>query len=116
MASSKTWVRLAGLSGASSVGMAAYGAHGVSHLDSQFKMVFDNGNKLHMAHSMAVLAGASSVKCLRAPSLTLGLFTAGIGLFAGSCYGAALTENRSNGRLAPVGGTALIAAWLSLIP
>lgn len=43
-----------------------------------------------------------------------GLAAAGILLFSGSCYAAALTGNRSNGKLAPFGGFSFIFAWLAL--
>mmetsp|Transcript_1189 Transcript_1189/g.1456 ORF Transcript_1189/g.1456 Transcript_1189/m.1456 type:complete len:114 (-) Transcript_1189:93-434(-) len=111
--STKLWLRVAGVSGATSVAAAAYGAHGLSN--DQFKMVYANGNKLHMAHSCAILAGASAAKSMRAPSVTLALFSLGVFTFSGSCYAAALSKNRENGKLAPIGGTALILAWASLI-
>jgi len=43
-----------------------------------------------------------------------GLFAGGITLFCGSCYAAALTQDRANGKLAPYGGGMLIAGWLAL--
>ena len=43
-----------------------------------------------------------------------GLASAGILLFSGSCYAAALTQNRGNGKLAPFGGFSFIFAWLAL--
>lgn len=43
-----------------------------------------------------------------------GLASLGVVLFSGSCYAAALTENRSNGTFAPFGGFAFIFAWLAL--
>ena len=49
------------------------------------------------------------------PAVTLGLFGAGTVVFAGSCYASAPTGDRANGRLAPFGGTALIAAWATLL-
>lgn len=107
---------LSAVSGASSVAMAAYGAHATKNMDPLMKRTFDNGNKLHMIHSTVLLGLALGAgdKYLKRPKLTLSLFTAGILIFSGSCYVAALTRNRSNGRLAPIGGTALIFAWLSL--
>jgi uncharacterized membrane protein YgdD (TMEM256/DUF423 family) len=49
------------------------------------------------------------------PFFTIGtLFAAGIVLFSGSCYAVGFTEDRSVGKLAPVGGFALIGGWLSL--
>lgn len=76
----------------------------------------DNGNKQHLFHSVALLAGAGAHSFLKYPKLTLGLFTGGIVVFSGSCYAAALSGDRANGKLAPYGGMALIAAWLSMTP
>lgn len=42
------------------------------------------------------------------------LASAGILLFSGSCYAAALKEDRAYGKLAPYGGFAFMAAWLAL--
>eukprot|EP00320_Phaeocystis_rex_P002969 CAMPEP_0119069700 /NCGR_PEP_ID=MMETSP1178-20130426/27262_1 /TAXON_ID=33656 /ORGANISM="unid sp, Strain CCMP2000" /LENGTH=111 /DNA_ID=CAMNT_0007051485 /DNA_START=35 /DNA_END=370 /DNA_ORIENTATION=- len=106
--------RLAGLSGASAVGAAAYGAHGLSGAAPQVKTAFENGNRVHLAHS--VMIAVAPVLKPRAPIVSGTLFAAGVAIFSGSCYAAALTGVRENGRFAPVGGSTLILAWLSLIP
>jgi uncharacterized membrane protein YgdD (TMEM256/DUF423 family) len=110
---------LAAVSGASSVAMAAYGAHGTKGMSEAFRKSYNNGNKLHMIHSTVLLGLALGVagdsKVLKRPKLTTALFASGILLFSGSCYLAALTGNRKNGRFAPIGGTALILGWLSLV-
>lgn len=102
--------RLAGLSGASAVGAAAYGAHGLNDLDPALKKAFDNGNRMHLVHSVMI---AGSAKLPR-PMLSGGLFLAGTVIFSGSCYAAALSGDRANGRFAPIGGSTLILGWLSL--
>ena len=107
----KLFIRLAGLSGASSVGMAAYGAHKMSSVDETRRRIFENGNKLHMVHSVAMLACNKA----RMPTITAALFAGGTAIFSGSCYASALTGDRENGRFAPIGGTALIVAWLSCV-
>ena len=116
MATQKTWLRLAGLSGASAVGLGAYAAHGMKGADPNLVRAMDNGNKQHLAHTIALLAGAGAHKFLRYPTITLSLFTGGIVVFSGSCYAAAISGDRTNGRFAPYGGMALIAAWISMIP
>ena len=128
--------RLAGISGASAVGAAAYGAHGMSDQDAHSQRAFANGNRMHLLHS--IMIAVAPILKPRAPLLSGSLFAAGIAVFSGSCYAAALTgavrpqppENpttahhpwacgragvRENGRFAPVGGTTLIVAWLSLV-
>ena len=108
---SALWLRVAGLSGASSVALAAYGAHGLSSAEPQLVRTFETGNRLHMLHSV-MLALCSR---LTRPHLSGALFLAGTLGFSGSCYAAALTNERANGRFAPYGGSALIVAWLSLV-
>lgn len=105
--------RLAGLSGASAVGAAAYGAHGLSDADPLSKKAFENGNRMHLVHS--VMVAVAPILKPRAPLVSGTLFAAGIAIFSGSCYAAALTGARENGRFAPVGGSTLILAWLSLV-
>ena len=114
MATSKLYLRAAAVYGGASVGAAAYGAHATQDMDEVLKITYANGNKLHMIHSAALMAGAGSVSALRFPKTTLALFAGGITVFSGSCYAAALTGDRANGKLAPLGGTTLILAWLSL--
>ena len=105
------WRRLAGLSGASSVAMAAYGAHGIKYSDPALKTTMENGVRLHMIHSVALAV----CPLMPRPHLTGALLLGGIGIFSGSCYAAVLTEERRNGRFAPVGGTLLMLGWLSLV-
>ena len=115
--SSKSFVRVAGLLGASSVGAAAYGAHGTAHLDEGLKQVYANGNKLHMFHSAAIFAGAGAAKSLRFPTATLGLFTLGFGFFSGSCYAAAVMEDRSAPLLGPCAAAVHTSdAWSPCVP
>ena len=139
------WFRIAGLSGASSIGIAAYGAHGLK-VDDQLQRTFENGNRLHMIHSgMLALC-----PLLKRPHLSGSFFLCGVSIFSGSCYYAVASQDRSNGRYAcvhphasepcssillltgipspischmwlkslhhsPIGGTALILGWLTLL-
>ena len=110
MAAKQLWFRVAGLSGASSVGMAAYGAHGLK-LDATLTKTFENGNRMHMIHSVMI----AMAPLLKRPHLTGMLFTGGVAVFSGSCYAAAFTQDRTMGRFAPIGGSTLILGWLSLV-
>ncbi|QDZ18103.1 hypothetical protein HOP50_01g06070 [Chloropicon primus] len=105
------WRKVAGLSGALAVGLGAYGAHGFKPENAVYKEVYRTGNQYHLLHS-ALLATAPLSK---RPNLFGGLCSGGILLFSGSCYATALSENREFGKLAPVGGMSLIAAWLTLV-
>mmetsp|Transcript_15653 Transcript_15653/g.43261 ORF Transcript_15653/g.43261 Transcript_15653/m.43261 type:complete len:124 (-) Transcript_15653:65-436(-) len=112
-AAGAVWRRIAGLSGAASVAAAAYGAHGFKPKQETFVQTFQNGKNLHMLHSVMICAGPLVA---RWPHLTGAIFSAGTCVFSGSCYAAAITEEKAWGRFAPIGGGLLIAAWLSLVP
>ena len=105
------WRRLAGLSGCTSIGFAAYGAHGLKTDDPALRTTMENGVRLHMLHS-AMLAVCP---LLPHPALSGALYLGGITVFSGSCYAAVLTQDRRNGRFAPIGGTMLALGWLSLV-
>ena len=66
------------------------------------------------ARASSAGAASSAAKTVRFPRATLALFSLGIAVFSGSCYAAALSGDRAMGKLAPLGGTTLIAAWMSL--
>ena len=85
MATPKMWMRLASISGSTSVAAAAYGAHKMNGKTEMLKTTYNNGNKLHMVHSFALLAGASSTAAMRVPAVSLALFSFGIAAFSGSC-------------------------------
>lgn len=111
------WQRiLGGLSGAMSVGMGAYGAHGFRNKDVTYKNVFETASKYQLVHSVVLVAtpaicgGAGT----RVAHIAGGLFSVGIGLFSGSCYAVALKEDRKYGKLAPIGGFSLMGGWLAL--
>lgn len=48
--------RLAAVSGAASVALGAYGAHGFKPQDPHFTEVFKRANHYHMIHSLLLLA------------------------------------------------------------
>jgi len=107
------FTRLAGLSGAFAVGLGAYGAHVLrdSAIDPRRKLAFENGNRYHLIHSVALLASSHS----RCPRVTATLFLSGLLLFSGSCYHYALTGKEQMRMLTPYGGMLFIVAWLSFL-
>ena len=105
------WQKLAGVSGASAVGLGAYGAHGFKPENKAYEQVFKTGNQYHLIHSVLLATAPLSKR----PNLFGGLLATGIAAFSGSCYAASLAEKREYGKLAPVGGFALIGAWLTLV-
>jgi len=110
------WQRVVGgLSGAMSVGTGAYGAHGLKGKEESYVKVFETGSRYQLLHS-AVLVATPSIcgSSSRAGKVAGVCFATGILLFSGSCYAVGLNEDRSLGKLAPVGGFGLIGGWLSL--
>ncbi|XP_033839585.1 transmembrane protein 256 [Periophthalmus magnuspinnatus] len=105
--------RLAALSGASAVGLGAYGAHGFKNTDpDEYRIVlFETANKYHFYHSLALLGAA---QC-RQPAVAGTLLVAGMGLFCGALYRQALTGEVAPKKVAPMGGMAMIAGWLAIL-
>lgn len=107
---------LGGLSGCFAVGASAYGAHGLKSKKESFSKTFDTGARLQLLHSALLVATPSIHRYSKssAANVSGALLSVGILLFSGSCYAVGLTEDRSYGKAAPVGGVTLMAAWLSL--
>ena len=107
--------RIAGLSGASAIGLGAYGAHG-KIAASPFKDRWETANRYHLVHSVALLGCVAGAKDTLARRRVTGLlFCAGTVAFSGSLYAVAWAEDAAWGKLAPYGGGALILGWLSLV-
>ena len=111
------WQRvIGGLSGAMSVGMGAYGAHGFRGKQETYKNVFETGSRYQLVHSAVLVAtpiicGGPATRAAQVAGLC---FTVGMGLFSGSCYAVGLNEDRKYGKLAPIGGFSLMGGWLAL--
>ena len=131
---SKTvWWRIAGISGCSAVALGAYGEHRLHHLEESSKSTFRTAQRVrrvshpcvsglhcsrsvslrqyHLLHSVVLLA----VPLARRPALVGTLLTTGMAGFCGSLYYTGASEDRSVVRMAPVGGSLLMAAWLALL-
>lgn len=105
--SSKSWLRVAGLSGASAVILGTYGAHAFHPVDDHYLGTFETANKYHFIHSLLIglapsarldtilsfvqalpavsyhqLALTGHMLCRR-PLLVGSLATAGVALFCG---------------------------------
>ena len=59
---------------------------------------------------------ANTTRPDRSPRLAFAAFLLGIALFTGTLCAMALTGARWLGAITPIGGTALIAGWLLLLP
>ncbi|BFZ00771.1 hypothetical protein BsWGS_03810 [Bradybaena similaris] len=110
---SRTFIRIAGLSGALAVALGAYGSHVFQRkeVDERLKDIFGIANKYHFIHTLGLLA----VPFAKKPVLTGTLMTVGLSLFCGSCYYHALTANTAIRKVTPYGGFLLIFAWASFV-
>lgn len=105
----------AGLSGAAAVALGAYGAHGAGLAETALDR-FETALLYHFLHTLA-LAGAALLGTRRPslPALAAGLlFLAGIALFSGTLYAAAVSDGATSTAAAPWGGIGFILGWLLL--
>ncbi|KAK4565579.1 hypothetical protein LTR86_004196 [Recurvomyces mirabilis] len=103
------------LSGASSVMLGAFGAHGLkSRIDNPARLAnWHTAAQYQLMHSVALLvADQAAPKNVWAK----GFFTAGITMFSGSLYLLVLdpAQFKFMGPVTPVGGLCLIGGWAAL--
>ena len=110
---SSAFLFLAGLNGAIGVAAGAYAAHGAAPAAAD---LLRTGSSYQMWHALALLGIAALLE--RSPESFLQvagwLFCIGVVLFSGSLYGLGLGAPRWFGRVAPIGGLALILGWVVL--
>jgi uncharacterized membrane protein YgdD (TMEM256/DUF423 family) len=100
------------------VAFGAFGAHALrSKLAPDLMAVFQTAVQYHFWHALGLL-GVGILLAQKPESGTLAaaawLLVAGIVIFCGSLYVLALTGTRGWGAMAPIGGTAFLAAWAAL--
>ncbi|KAL3693323.1 hypothetical protein R1sor_006974 [Riccia sorocarpa] len=105
------WHKVAGVSGMLALAAGTYGSHIFKPQNPVYKDVWNTANQYHLAHTAALLA----VPLTKRPQIFGSLLTFGIVAFSGSCYTAALLEDKSYSMPAPFGGFSFIAAWASLL-
>eukprot|EP00002_Diphylleia_rotans_P019969 TRINITY_DN3869_c0_g1_i1.p1 TRINITY_DN3869_c0_g1~~TRINITY_DN3869_c0_g1_i1.p1 ORF type:complete len:115 (+),score=11.47 TRINITY_DN3869_c0_g1_i1:71-415(+) len=112
MFNATTMWRIGCVSGASSVALGAFGAHGFRHRTSDATRIatWQTAAHYHLAHSLALALAASARPTTAAPAL----FASGIVLFSGSLYAHAWSPSKWLPHVAPLGGLALIAGWLAM--
>jgi len=98
---------LLALSGAIAVIAGAYGAHGAAGKAAEW---LRTGAEYQLIHVLAGLYAASRPKG-RGPAI---LFLIGATVFAGTLYAMALGGPRILGAVTPLGGLAMILAWIWL--
>ena len=113
----KTFFVLGTLMAAASVGLGAFGAHGLKGaLDAAALANYETAARYQMYHAIALVVAAWAVeRWPGALTTTAGwLFLAGIVLFCGSLYALSFTGIKWLGAITPLGGIAFIAGWVLL--
>jgi len=115
--SAKLFLALGALFAAAAVTLGALGAHGLrARLSAEALAIFQTGVQYHFWHALGLLA--VGIVCIHFPEngwLRAAGFLLAIGvmLFSGSLYVLALGGAKWLGALAPIGGGALILAWIA---
>lgn len=109
--SSRAWIMLAGLLGASGVALGALAAHAVS--DPVAMASLERASTYQVLHAVALLA-LSGVS-IRLMGLARIVMLLGVIGFSGAIYAKYLLGLPLLGKLAPTGGTALIVSWLLVL-
>lgn len=124
----KQIIRIAALSGALSVGLGAFGAHGLEGLVESGKMqaddirIFETGVRYQFYHSLALLAIGLGYMHLNAKQAINACksFLGGMIIFSGSLYLLSVSEAVFGARMSwlgaitPLGGLLYIIGWLLL--
>jgi len=117
---------LAGLLGASGVGLGAYQAHGLEKLLTRRELApelierrldnCDTAAKYQLFHALALVGVATLAT--RQPSrwlkVSASLFTAGVAGFSGGLYLIVFAGTAVHWAIVPAGGLLLILGWLAL--
>ena len=112
------WILAAALLGALGVMLGAFGAHGLAaRVEPSSLESWRTAVQYHLIHVLLLLAlGLYAQQSGRSIALPAGLLCVGIVLFSGSIYALVLGGPRWLGPVTPLGGLALILAWLALVP
>lgn len=115
-ATAKLFVVFGAIAGAIGVMLGAFGAHAMkSRLSPDLLAVWQTAVQYHLWHALALVAiGLVAIQLpASAPLKWAGwLMLAGVAIFSGTLYLLALTGARWLGAITPIGGTAMIVAWL----
>jgi uncharacterized membrane protein YgdD (TMEM256/DUF423 family) len=118
-AGAKGWIVVAALSAATAIAVGAFAAHGLDLNTEAGRKARDwlqTGSQYEMIHALAILAVASLSGRLNGKLAVTAqvLFLLGSVLFPGALYSLAFNGPRWFGAVAPIGGLAFIAGWISL--
>ena len=111
---SRAWLTIAAISGAITVGLGAFGSHGLrGTVTPEMLQVWRTAVEYQFFHTVSLLACALYPNARRVV-VTMWLWLAGVVLFSGSLYALVLTGYRVLGMITPLGGVAFIIGWLAL--
>jgi uncharacterized membrane protein YgdD (TMEM256/DUF423 family) len=120
-AAAKGWIVVAALSGAISVALGAFAAHGLdlsTEAGRKAKEWLQTGSHYQIIHALAIVAVVALARNAmlngRVAIVAQCLFLVGSVLFPGALYALAFGGPRWLGAVAPIGGTAFILGWVSL--
>ena len=110
----------AGIFGATSIIVGAFGAHGLeARLSPEAMETHQTGVLYHLVHSLALIALAFASDTIW-ESKWAGRITVawilGIVVFSGSLYVLAITDIGILGAITPIGGLAFIIGWVMVVP
>lgn len=113
---------LAGIFGASSIALGAYGAHGLTKkANEKTVQSFKNGVHYQQLHSVVLLFIAALTYTEMDEGLSGWIISAsgwflvaGILLFSGSIYASIFLEKKELTKITPLGGVCFIIGWLLL--
>ncbi|WP_027001672.1 DUF423 domain-containing protein [Hugenholtzia roseola] len=116
MKKANRWIALGAILGALAVAIGAFGAHALKDLLAQTgrTATFETASRYHFYHALALIGlGLSHFHFQnRYNEIAGGLFLVGIAIFSGSLYLLCLTGITWLGAITPIGGVALIVAWV----
>ena len=117
----RLWIVVAALSGAISVIVGAFAAHGLdlrTEAGLKARDWLQTGSHYQMVHALAMLGVCALVGAdllnARLSVVALWLFLVGSVLFPGALYSLSFGGPRWFGAVAPIGGLAFIAGWVFL--
>ena len=114
----RTFFIIAGLLGALSVALGAFGAHALeARISANLLQTYETAVRYQFFHVFALFIAAMAIG--RYPNNNMGtiagwLFIAGIVIFSGSLYVLVASGQSWLGAVTPLGGVALIAGWICL--
>lgn len=109
---------IASVTGATGVGLGAFGAHALKGLLGPSQVaLWQTASQYHLLHAVVLVALAAALSIHAAPysaltSLCVIGWAAGTLLFSGSLYALALGAPKMLGVVTPLGGVLLILGWV----